>query len=376
MSPTGLVSLVGDEQTFLSEHWTHTPLLHRAASADAFAPVLTMAGFADVLTTGVLRLPHLRLVREGQQIAEGTYTSVRKVGHGTVTDAIDPAKVLSHFSIGSTLVLDAVELLVPAVRTLCDALAASLDCPVDAVAFLTPPSAKGLAPHIDDEDVFVLQLSGTKQWTVHEQLRPVPLKPRALTEAQLGPVALTTVLAPGDVMYVPRGTPHHAASAGSHSLHLSLAARRPTLDARVSDALRDALLEAGPDTDLDSLTPAAETEALVRARAADALDRLRTAAAPGTADEGDGLRTVLTGMAALATSGSRYSATGVVRLSDEADGQVLADFGRFRARLPAVSRPALERLAAGDAVRPEDFFPGSTGPVGQLLVRGAIRLTT
>lgn len=375
MAPAGLAGLVGDDEAFLREHWTRTPLLHRAASADAFAATLTMAGVAEVLTTGVLRMPHLRLVRDGQQVAESGYTGVRKVGHGTVTDAIDPAKVLSHFSIGSTLVLDAVEVLVPAVRTLCDRLAEDLACPVDAVAFLTPPAHKGLAPHIDDEDVFVLQLSGTKQWTVHEQLRPVPLEPRALTESQLGPVALTPLLAPGDVMYVPRGTPHHAASTNSHSLHLSLAARRPTLDTLTADAVLAALRAAGPDADLDSLAPAADVGALLRARLADAMDRLAPASASTPAGgRGDALAEVLHGMAALAVPDTRYAATGDVHLHDDEDGRVLADFGRFRAKFPAASRPVLERLATGDAVRANDFAAGSTGPVGQLLVRGAIRL--
>lgn len=154
-------------------------------------------------------------MRDGQQVAEGQYTGVRPIGHGTVTDAIVAEKVLSHFSLGATLVLDAVELLVPSVRALCGRLSASLGCPVDAVAFLTPPDRKGLSPHIDDEDVFVLQLSGTKQWTVHEQLRPVPLTPGVLSPSALGPVALTPLLSPGDVMYVPRGTPHHAVSTGA-----------------------------------------------------------------------------------------------------------------------------------------------------------------
>ncbi|MFJ8859021.1 cupin domain-containing protein [Streptomyces sp. NPDC102451] len=377
-----LARLVGDPETFLREHWTSTPLLRRAASADAFAGLLTLAGVSDLLTTRALRLPHVRLVRDGQQVAEGQYTGVRPIGHGTVTDAIVPEKVLSHFSLGATLVLDAVELLVPSVRALCERLAEALACPVDAVAFLTPPDRKGLSPHIDDEDVFVLQLSGTKQWTVHEQLRPVPLTPGVLSPSALGPVALTPLLSPGDVMYVPRGTPHHAVSTGGHSLHLSLAARRPTLGTLTADTVLAALREAAPDSDLDSLAPAEETGALVRERATRALGLLASAptTSGGAEEEGTGLAGVLLGLDALAAPGARYAATGAISLHDGENGTVAADFGRFRAQFPAAARPVLQRLADGEAVHAGDFDPDDPhavagGALSQLLVRGALRLS-
>ncbi|MFD8790060.1 cupin domain-containing protein [Streptomyces vinaceus] len=377
-----LAPLVGDAQEFLSRHWTRTPLLRRAVSPDAFAGLLSLEVLTGLLTTRALRLPHVRLVRDGQQVAESQYTGVRRIGHGTVTDAIDPGKVLSHFGLGATLVLDAVELLVPAVGALCERLAASLSCPVDAVAFLTPPDRKGLAAHIDDEDVFVLQLSGSKQWTVHEQLRPVPLTPGALPASALGPVALTPLLEPGDVLYVPRGTPHHAASTGGHSLHLSLAARRPTLTALTADTLLAALRAAGPDRDLNSLDPAQEIGALVHAQASGALARLDTVpvpvpAADGAGREGDALAGVLRALAALAVPGTRYAAGGGIALTYEEDGAVVADFGRFSARFPPSARGLLERLAAGGTAGAQEFTTdgaAGTGTLSLLLVRGALRL--
>lgn len=379
-----LAPLVGDAQEFLSRHWTRTPLLRRAVSPDAFAGLLSLEVLTDLLTSRALRLPHVRLVRDGQQVAESQYTGVRRIGHGTVTDAIDPGKVLSHFGLGATLVLDAVELLVPAVGSLCERLAASLSCPVDAVAFLTPPGRKGLAAHIDDEDVFVLQLSGSKRWTVHEQLRPVPLTPGALPASALGPVALTPLLEPGDVLYVPRGTPHHAESTGGHCLHLSLAARRPTLGALTADTLLAALRASGPDRDLNSLDPAREIGALVHARASGALARLDTVPVPvpvadGAGREGDALAGVLRGLAALSVPGTRYVAGGGIGLTYEEDGAVVADFGRFSARFPPSARGLLERLAAGGAVGAQEFTTegaAGTGTLSLLLVRGALRLVS
>lgn len=372
-----LDALVGDESRFLDEHWTRTPMLRTAAAPDRFRSVLTMDDIAGLLSSGALRLPHVRLVRDGLPVAESLFTRVRPIGHGTVTDAVDPAKLLSMFRIGATVVLDAVELLFPAVRDLCDRLADRLNCPVDAVAFLTPPDRKGLSPHIDDEDVFVLQLSGTKQWTVHEQLRPVPLTPGALPKDRLGPVALTPLLRPGDVMYVPRGTPHHAVSTGGHSLHLSLAARRPTLDARTTDAFRDALAAAGPDEDLDSLLAPDELLGRMLQRATSALRHISLPsdrARPEPAD-GSSLHSALLGLDALGRDGAHFTATGEVQLSDEDGGRVLADFGGFQARFPEAARPVLARLSAGLDVGTDEFGADATGALGQLLLRGAVRLT-
>ena len=47
-------------------------------------------------------------------------------------------------------------------------------------AYLTPPGVQGLAPHWDDVEVFILQLSGTKSWTLHKTLVTSPLPPEAL----------------------------------------------------------------------------------------------------------------------------------------------------------------------------------------------------
>ena len=38
-------------------------------------------------------------------------------------------------------------------------------------AYITPRGAQGFFPHTDYQDVFVLQLDGTKEWTVYH--RPV-----------------------------------------------------------------------------------------------------------------------------------------------------------------------------------------------------------
>lgn len=384
MPVTDLSTLVGDVAAFRAGAWTREPLLRRAASGDAFADVLTAAAAGDVLASRALRLPFVRLVLGGESVPESAYTTVRRFGHGTVTDAVDPDRLLTYLRAGATVVLDAVELFAPGVARLCADAAAALGCPVDSVAFLTPPGRKGLAPHIDDEDVFVLQLSGTKRWKVYPQLRPVPLRPAVLAGRDLGEPLLDVVLEPGDALYVPRGTPHEAASVGAHSLHVSLAARRPALDALVTAAVAEALADTGGDVDLDAATAPQDAADAVARRATAAAQRvagydaaaLRRLAA-GPAPQRHSLPAVLAGMDRLAAD-SRVRTTGPVRLEPAGD-RVSADFGGFRAMFPAALTGGLTRLADGEALTlrelaGDDDVTGVRAAAGQLVLRGALIL--
>ena len=74
--------------------------------------------------------------------------------------------------------------------------------------------------------MFVLQCAGRKHWSVHERqiVDPLPgdgVDPR-VREQDLGPVVLDEVLEPGDSLYIPRGWPHLASTAGEASTHLTL----------------------------------------------------------------------------------------------------------------------------------------------------------
>ncbi len=223
--PLGLPELVGDEKVFLHRYWALSPLLRRGTSPH-LSHLLTMARMAEILTSGWLRLPHLRVLLEGLPVPDGSFAGPRRIGRRLVTDAVAPDKVLREFRRGSTLVLDAVELLEPAVRALCDRLAGPLCCPLGASAVLAPPALPGrrlAPPRSAGEDVFLLQLSGAQRMTVYERFRAAG-HPAAVT-ASHGAVALAPELRPGDLLYLPQGTPYRSVPAsGDHSLHLTLAA--------------------------------------------------------------------------------------------------------------------------------------------------------
>src|SRR5262249_43855236 len=77
--------------------------------------------------------------------------------------------------------------------------------------------------HYDTHDVFVLQLKGRKHWTIYDAPVTLPLKhQKSDWIARPDSVTEDRVLAPGDLLYLPRGFLHQAVSLDESSLHLTV----------------------------------------------------------------------------------------------------------------------------------------------------------
>lgn len=98
--------------------------------------------------------------------------------------------------------------------------------------YLTPPHAQAFAVHYDDHDVFVLQIEGSKDWSVFEADYPLPIEglsrcgkgrlpPQVIAEDR-GRLREKIHLEAGDLLYVPRGFYHKVATTDATSLQLSV----------------------------------------------------------------------------------------------------------------------------------------------------------
>ena len=106
---------------------------------------------------------------------------------------------------------------------------AQLGCLVGANIYITPAGAQGLAPHHDDIEAFVLQLEGEKDWSVYAPIAPEKALPALYSDdisAQrlAGRTPRRHTLAPGDVLYFPRGWIHFAKAppSGGHCTHITM----------------------------------------------------------------------------------------------------------------------------------------------------------
>jgi JmjC domain len=228
--PTVLSRLTGtDATTFGTEYWARHPLLARGADPDGFRDLLDLDGVDELLSRRGLRTPFIRLARDGAVVDSTSFTGGGGVG-AEITDQVRDDRVAALFAAGHTVVLQALHRTWPAVLELSTRLTAELGHPVQANAYVTPPSARGFSAHYDVHDVFVLQLAGRKHWTVHEPVHPDPLRNQPWSDhaaavaarADTDPPAVDTVLEPGDVLYLPRGWLHAATALGAVSAHLTI----------------------------------------------------------------------------------------------------------------------------------------------------------
>jgi bifunctional lysine-specific demethylase and histidyl-hydroxylase NO66 len=217
-----LARCVGDPDRFLAGPYGRGPHLHR--DGGRFDDLLSLADVDEALTGRGLRHPAVRVVRDGEVIDRDRFTRTARTGRVRVDDLVEPGRLLDLFADGATIVLQALQRWWPPLTTLCRDLEVALGHPVQANAYLTPPGAAGLAPHHDTHDVFVLQVAGTKRWTLREPVLEAPLDRHHSDHdvAATQPVLLQAELGPGDALYMPRGVVHSAAAQERLSLHLTV----------------------------------------------------------------------------------------------------------------------------------------------------------
>lgn len=153
---------------------------------------------------------------------------------------------------GWTVLVQGVDLVLPAAAALRDRFRFICDARLDDVMISYASDGGGVGPHIDSYDVFLLQLRGRRRWRISRQrdlaLRPdLPLK----ILARFQPTQ-EWVLEPGDMLYLPPGVAHEGSAVGADCITASIGFRAPRhrelldpwLDAQAESAQRDEALDA------------------------------------------------------------------------------------------------------------------------------------
>jgi hypothetical protein len=124
----------------------------------------------------------------------------------------------------------------PELQRFARALEFILHQPVTALLFWSKAGAKAIV-HYDKDDNIVIQLSGRKRWFISTEPPILPNKWDRVGEVppQLGRHE-TYDVGPGDLIYIPRGTPHTVDST-SESLHVAILFRPVTVREAIIAAL-------------------------------------------------------------------------------------------------------------------------------------------
>jgi cupin superfamily protein len=223
MTTPALERCVGDVRRFAEEHWGREPLLHRGDPA-GFEGLLDLVDVDQLIGETLLRMPAFRLVKDGVPVDPASYTQTVKIGGKGLERTARPDRVADAFADGATIVLNALHRQSGPVGKFCRELELSLTHPVQANAYITPPTAQGFSVHHDTHDVFVLQTHGHKAWRVYKPLVELASSDQPWTESlgDPGEPVLSEELGPGDALYIPRGFPHDAEARKEVSVHITV----------------------------------------------------------------------------------------------------------------------------------------------------------
>jgi ribosomal protein L16 Arg81 hydroxylase len=238
---------------FLAEYWEQRPLAVPRAEEGRFDDLLSVADVERLVSSGGLRTPGLRLVKEGGTIAESAYATDISWRPSPFLGMADPDRVATAFADGATIVLQALHHTWLPLARFCRALEQELGSGVQANSYYTPRRSQGFAVHYDTHDVFVLQVAGEKHWRVYEPLLEQPLKAQRWTSSlgTPGPTVLELTLRAGDTLYLPRGWLHDALTSDTDSLHITVGVNVHTW----MDAFRAALADCEDDVEFRRSVP-------------------------------------------------------------------------------------------------------------------------
>ena len=204
------------KQVFFEEYWEKQPLIVKRPNPDYFSSLLTLDEVDRVITTLGLRYPTITLKNADQSVTPEDYT--------VQGDLIDVAKVYQLFEKGSTITLAYLDTVVETLAALGRNLEREFSFPFQTNVYLTPARAKGAKHHYDSHDVFVLQIAGSKQWTIYGTPVKLPLRGQDFDPLvhERGETTLEFELEAGDCVYIPRGIVHDARSGETTSLHITV----------------------------------------------------------------------------------------------------------------------------------------------------------
>ena len=252
-------------QLFMRRHWQKKPLLVRQAVPGGVALLSRAQLFALAASDEV----ESRLV-----LRRNARWSLR---HGPLKRSALPPLTQPGWS----LLVQGVDLHVPAARELLERFRFVPDARLDDLMLSYASDGGGVGPHVDSYDVFLLQAQGRRRWRIGRVRRPVlvpdvPLK----ILANFAPEG-EWLLEPGDMLYLPPGWAHDGVAEGA-CLTCSIGFRAAGREQIGRDVLQRALdaadpADAGPlyrdphqpATDAPACIPAA-----LQAFAADAVARL------------------------------------------------------------------------------------------------------
>ncbi|MGI9522731.1 MAG: cupin domain-containing protein [Hyphomicrobiaceae bacterium] len=206
--------------TFFAEFYEQEPLLIERQNPSKWASLLSIDSVDRYLSSATPRHPEVFLVDAARELKPEDYSFSDSRPPGR----IDLPRAYQLFASGATISLSQMHERTAPLAHLCRVMEQTFSSHFQTNIYLSPPNAQGFKTHFDNHDVFVLQVSGSKLWTLYDTAIALPLRGQAFDPEKhtAGPPTREFTLQAGDLFYCPRGLFHSARSTDENSLHITL----------------------------------------------------------------------------------------------------------------------------------------------------------
>lgn len=206
--------------TFFAEFYERKPLLVETQQRSKFKSLLSIDAIDQYLSTTTPCISDVFLIDAARELKPEDYSFPNSEPPGR----IDLPRAYQLFGAGATISLSQLHERLAPLAALCRAVEKTFSSHFQTNVYLSPPHAQGFKTHFDSHDVFVLQVSGSKLWTLYDTAIVLPLRGQVFDPDKHTPGLPTRefTLHAGDLFYCPRGLYHSARSTDEASLHITL----------------------------------------------------------------------------------------------------------------------------------------------------------
>jgi len=224
-------------ETFFEQYYGREPV-HIPGDAQKFTGLFGWDAFNGLVNKTTLWSDHtLKMVLDGRNLTADEYCRSGRNRDGGQIMRPDHAMVSQLMEQGATVVLDLVDRLDPGLAAAAAALGVATGTRTSCNVYCSFDQKPAFNSHFDTMDVFALQIEGNKAWNVYEGRFEHPVNAEGYEypsfgqdhhDQAKGDVLQHVEMAPGDLLYVPRGQYHDALASSEASLHASFGLTQAT----------------------------------------------------------------------------------------------------------------------------------------------------
>jgi hypothetical protein len=367
-------------QAFFDQYYERKPLLIESGNPARFNPLLSVAAIDRYLAGSAHYHPEVFLVDAARDLSPSDYTLPDDSGR------IDLPRAYQLFNSGATISISQLQERLPELAKLCRSVERTFSSPFQTNIYLSPRNAQGFKTHYDSHDVFVLQVAGSKHWTLYGNGNgpELPLRGQGFKPAEHvpGPVTRELTIKAGDVFYCPRGVFHAARATDEVSLHITLGVMGKTWADVMIEAMSEACL-ASPafrshlpvgyaNSGFDSRGAEVTFRSLVESFAGSArlepiLERFREGFVSSRRPAFEGCLEELDSPAPVTLETRVAARPHLIYLLHEEGETLTILFGATQISLPVFTRPSVEAALSGKPLRVSDL-PGQLDDPGKIVL--------